>query len=50
MVITIFLMISGKLMGLSYGFDVNEELAWNIGSILGLHGAEKMITGTKGIS
>ena len=29
-------------MGLSYGFDVNEELAWNIGSILGLNGAEKI--------
>lgn len=28
-----------KLMGLSYGFDVNEELAWNIGSILALSGA-----------
>ncbi|HEY5583410.1 MAG TPA: glycoside hydrolase family 3 N-terminal domain-containing protein [Ruminiclostridium sp.] len=33
---------NAKLMGLSYGFDVNEELKWNIGSILGLHGAEKV--------
>lgn len=32
----------GKLMGLSYGFDVNESLAWNAGSILGLNGAEKL--------
>jgi beta-glucosidase len=31
-----------KLMGLSYGFEVNEELAWNVGSILALAGAEKM--------
>ncbi len=32
----------GKLMGLSYGFDIPEELAWNIGSVLGMGGAEKL--------
>lgn len=32
----------GKLMGLSYGFDVSEELVWNTGSILGLAGAAKL--------
>ncbi|MDI6618179.1 MAG: glycoside hydrolase family 3 N-terminal domain-containing protein [Clostridiales bacterium] len=32
----------GKLMGLSYGFDVSEKMAWNIGSILGLTGAAKL--------
>lgn len=31
-----------KLMGLSYGFDVSEELAWNAGSILGITGAAKL--------
>lgn len=32
----------GKLMGLSYGFKTTEELAWNVGSILGLTGAAKL--------
>lgn len=32
----------GKLMGLSYGFGIPEELAWNIGSVLGMGGAEKL--------
>lgn len=32
----------GKLMGLSYGFNIPEELAWNIGSVLGMGGAEKL--------
>ena len=32
----------GKLMGLSYGFEIPQELAWNIGSILGLGGAAKI--------
>jgi beta-glucosidase len=31
-----------KLMGRSYVFDINEELAWNIGSILSLSGAKNV--------
>lgn len=32
----------GKLMGISYGFDIPEELAWNIGSVLAMSGARKL--------
>lgn len=32
----------GKLMGISYGFEVSPELAWNIGSVLGMGGAQKL--------
>lgn len=32
----------GNLMGISYGFDIAPELAWNIGSILGMGGAERV--------
>lgn len=30
-----------KLMGLSYGFDMDEKLVWNVGSVLGLMGAKE---------
>lgn len=32
----------GKLMGLSYGFSIPQELAWNVGSVLGMAGAQKL--------
>lgn len=32
----------GKLMGISYGFEIKPELAWNIGSILGMSGAKRV--------
>lgn len=34
---------SGKLMGISYGFEVDDFMAWNAGSVLGLEGAEASI-------
>ena len=32
----------GKLMGITYGFDIPEELAWNVGSVLAMSGARKL--------
>ncbi|MDF2523805.1 MAG: beta-glucosidase, partial [Clostridiales bacterium] len=33
---------STELMGLSYSFDIDEKMIWNIGSILGTFGAGKL--------
>lgn len=32
----------GTLMGISYGFEVKPELAWNLGSVLGMSGAKRV--------